>query len=140
MHNYSKPSFISLFIQRRAILKMVREGFPPISRPLPALLHGPEYDDIPVKSKPKDISTFEKPSLSYGWLHNLWTNIISVKWAGNLLAVTRESSAPLQISNPLSYSLGPPNVPKSNSLRSNSKRPTSSKLPLLCWKLTYTRG
>ena len=44
---------------------MVREGFPPISRPLPALLQGPEYDDIPVESKPKDVSTFEKPSLSY---------------------------------------------------------------------------
>jgi len=119
---------------------MVREGFPPISRPLPVLLQGPEYDDIPVEPKPKEISTFEKPSLSYGWLHNLWTNIISAKWAGNLLAVTSESSAPLQISNPLSYSSGPPNVSKSNSLLSNSKRLSSGKLPLLCWKLTYTGG
>jgi len=111
---------------------MVREGFPPISRPLPALLHGPEYDDIPVESKPKDISKFEKPALSYGWLHNLWTNIISAKWAGNLLAVASESSTPVQISNSSSYNSAPPNVSKSNSLLSNPRRPSSGKLPLLC--------
>jgi hypothetical protein len=109
---------------------MVREGFPPISRPLPALLQGPEYDDIPVESKPKDVSTFEKPSLSYSWLHNLWTNIISAKWAGNLLAVASESSAPVQISNSSSNSASP-NVSKSNSLLSNPRRPSSGKLPLL---------
>ncbi|PVH73206.1 hypothetical protein DL98DRAFT_576410 [Cadophora sp. DSE1049] len=100
---------------------MVREGFPPISRPLPVLLQGLEYDDIPVEPKPKEISTFEKPSLSYSWLHNLWTNIISAKWAGNLLAVTSESSAPVQISHSLSYNSGPPN----DSLISNPKRPSS---------------
>src|SRR3954452_20512664 len=115
MHNYDEPSFISLFIQRRAILKMVREGFPPISRPLPALLQGPEYDAIPVEPKPKDISTFEKPSLSYGWLHSLWTNIISAKWAGNLLPSSSESSAPVQISkSPSNNPGGSPTVPKLN--------------------------
>jgi hypothetical protein len=115
----------------KLIVKMVREGFPPISRPLPVLLQGPEYDDIPVEPKPKEISTFEKSSLSYSWFHNLWTNIISAKWAGNLLAVTSKSSAPLQISDSLSYSSGPPYQPKSNSLL--SKRPSSGKLPSLCW-------
>ena len=110
------PFFISFFVQRRDIVKMVRDGFPPISKPLPVLLQGPEYDDIPVESKPKDVSTFEKPSLSYSWLHNLWTNIISAKWAGNLLAVASESSAPVQISNSSSYNSASPNVSKSNSL------------------------
>jgi hypothetical protein len=119
---------------------MVREGFPPISRPLPVLLQGPEYDDIPVEPKPKDISTFEKPSLSHGWLHSLWTNIISAKWAGNLLPSTSESSAPVQISKPLSYNSGGSlTVPKSNTPPSNPKRPGSGKLPLICWNLTYTR-
>jgi hypothetical protein len=111
---------------------MVREGFPPISKPLPVLLQGPEYDDIPVELKPKDNSKFEKPSLSYGWLHNLWTNIISAKWAGNLLAVASESSTPVQRSNSSSYNSAPPNVSKSNSLLSNPRRPSSGKLPLLC--------
>jgi len=126
--------------QRRAIVKMVREGFPPISRPLPVLLQGPKYDDIPVEPKPKDISTFEKPSLSYGWLHSLWASIISAKWAGNLLPLTRESSAPVQISKSVSYNSGPLNVPTSNTLLPNPRRPGSGKLPLICWNLTYTRG
>jgi len=110
---------------------MVREGFPPISRPLPALLQGPEYDDIPIEAKPKDVSTFEKPSLFYSWLHNLWTNIISAKWVGNLLAVASKSSALVQISNSSSYSSVSPNVLKSNSLLSNPRRPSSGKLLLL---------
>jgi hypothetical protein len=113
---------------------MVREGFPAISRPLPVLLQGPEYNDNPVEPRPKETSTFEKSSISYNWLHNLWTNIISAKWAGNLLPI-RESAA-VSISEP-------PNLPKSKPgnpglhIQNDSSRKIRSKtlldLPRLSW-------
>ncbi|KFY28253.1 hypothetical protein V491_00551 [Pseudogymnoascus sp. VKM F-3775] len=68
---------------------------------------GSEYNDIPVDPGPKNISTFEKPSSSYGWLHSLWANIISAKWGGNVMPATSDLPAPIKISKPLSYNSEP---------------------------------
>jgi hypothetical protein len=67
---------------------MVREGFPPISKPLLVLLQGPEYEDHSLVSRPKETSTFEKTSSSYSWLYSFWMNIFPAKWAGNLLPIS----------------------------------------------------
>ncbi|KFY52476.1 hypothetical protein V496_08399 [Pseudogymnoascus sp. VKM F-4515 (FW-2607)] len=108
---------------------MVKEEF--ISRPRPVVflqgrkyddIPGPEYNDIPVDPGPKNISTFERPSPSYGWLHSLWTNIISSRWAGNLMPATSDLPAPIKISKPLSYNPVPFNVSRSNTLL-NPRRP-----------------
>ena len=116
----------NLHVKSCAIVKMAREGLPSISRPLPVLLQGLEYDDIPLEPRPKESSAFEKPSLSYSWLHALWTNIISAKWAGNLLPIIRESSAPVQ-----SYDSGPLNMPKTKPSISNPRRPGLCKLLII---------
>lgn len=104
-------------------LKMVKKEL--ISKPLPILLQGSEYNDIPVDPGPKNISTFEKPSSSYGWLHSLWANIISAKWGGNLMPATSDLPAPIKISKPLSYNSEPSHVSISPA------RPGSCRLTLI---------
>ena len=120
-----------------------------ISRPLPVVLQGreyddipgPEYNDIPVGPGLKNISAFERPSPSYGWLHSLWTNIISAKWAGNLMSATSDLPAPIKISKPLSYNLEPFIVSRSNTPLSNPRRPGNVNLLKSTSHIsTYTRG
>ncbi|KAM3067175.1 hypothetical protein ACMFMG_011728 [Clarireedia jacksonii] len=65
---------------------MVRQDPPQISRPLPVLRHGLQYDDISVSTRQNDPLTSKKPSPPYtGWLYSLWHNITSTNWVENLL-------------------------------------------------------
>lgn len=112
--------------------KMVTKG--QISKPFPVAFLGPEYDgipgpeyvNIPVDPGPPKKKTFERPSSSHGWLHSLWTNIISAKWAGNLMTATSDLPAPIKISKPLSCYLEPFIVSRPNTPLSNPRRPGKS--------------
>jgi hypothetical protein len=94
---------------------MVREGFPPISKPLPAILQGSDYEDSSIVVKTEELSTFENVS-TLKWFYSLCNNIIPPKWANSLfttkayhdpsvpaLAKPRSiwDSVPLEISKPV---------------------------------------
>jgi hypothetical protein len=109
---------------------MVREGFPPISKPLPVLLQGPEYEDYPLVTRTNETSNFDKSSSS-NWFFSFWTSILSAKWASNLLSITvaPESPAAIATTTALIYNSEPIEMSKPKPLLLDPRRAGSGKRP-----------
>lgn len=82
------------------VLEMARERLPPISGPLPVLLHAPEHEKVGKVMGPKEIPKFEGSISSHSWLYNLWTKILSGTWVENLLLVRASHDTPSTVLTP----------------------------------------